>query len=190
MQDISIGNVFHVAKVSQSIETEYNNALNNEGNDLFMSWLEVHTTYSELTQGVKYISQAGFIISSNKKEEIINSLMSFAEIVKEKKILEYALRSMFKANKLSGEYAALLEESIPNEKYELLMQSYQEIAKPYAYKLRKISPHELIKEAKTVLDAIGEELGSDEIAEILELDVTEVERVLSEYSLTHQKENL
>ncbi len=116
--------------------------------------------------------------------------MSFAEIVKEKKILEYALRSMFKANKLSGEYAALLEESIPNEKYELLMQSYQEIAKPYAYKLRKISPHELIKEAKTVLDAIGEELGSDEIAEILELDVTEVERVLSEYSLTHQKENL
>lgn len=72
MQDISIGNVFHAVKVSQSIRTEYNNALNNEGSDLFMSQLEVHTTYSELTQGVKYISQAGFIISSNKKEQIIN----------------------------------------------------------------------------------------------------------------------
>lgn len=67
------------------------------------------------------------------------------------------------------------------------MQSYEEIAKKYAYRLRKISPQELVKEAKVVLDAIGEELGSDEIAEILELDVTEVEHVLSEYSLTHQK---
>lgn len=187
MQDTSIGNVFHAVKVSQSIETEYNNALNNEGSDLFMSWLEVHTTYSELIQGVKYISQAGFIISSNKKEEIINSLMSFAEIEKEKKILEYALRSMFKANKLSGEYTALIEASVPDEEYEQLMQSYEEIAKKYAYRLRKISPQELVKEAKVVLDAIGEELGSDEIAEILELDVTEVEHVLSEYSLTHQK---
>ena len=85
---------------------------------------EVHAIYSEITQGQKYISQAGFIISSNKKEEIINSLMSFTEIEKEKRILEYALRSMFKINKLSGEYAALMEESIPDEKYELLMQSY------------------------------------------------------------------
>ena len=113
--------------------------------------------------------------------------MSFMEIEKEKKILEYALRSMFKMNKLSGEYAALMEATISDEEYEQLMQSYEEIAKPYAYKIRKLSPQELVREAKIILDAIGEELGSDEIAEILELDVTEVERVLSEYTLTQGK---
>ena len=148
---------------------------------------EAHIVFSELTHGKKYISQTGFIISSNKKEELVNSLMSFIEIEKEKKILQYALRSMFKMNKLSGEYTAMIEASVSDEEYEQLMQSYEEIAKSYAYKLRKISPYELLREAKVVLDAIGEELGSDEIAEILELDVTEVERVLSEYSLTHQK---
>ena len=108
--------------------------------------------------------------------------MSMVVREKEKEVLERALRSMWKMSKLSREYASLMEEFVSDDNYDIAMRDYEDIARPYAYKPRKLKPYEIAFEAKKVLDAVNEELGSDEIAEILELDVMDVEKALSEYS--------
>ena len=138
--------------------------------------------YYERTEHGEYISQTGIIISSNKKDAVVKKMMSFADVWREKEILEYALRSLLKMNRLSAEYASLLEESLSDEMYGSLMQEYEEIAKEYAYEPRHILPSEIVKGAKVILDAVGEELSSDEIADMLELEVMDVERALQKYS--------
>ena len=138
--------------------------------------------YYERTEYGEYISQTGIIISSNKKDGVVEKMMSFTDVWREKEILGYALRSVLKMNRLLSEYASLLEESLSDEMYARLMQEYGEIAKEYTYKPRHISPTEIVKGAKVILDAVGEELSSDEIAEMLELEVMDVERALSEHS--------
>ena len=139
-------------------------------------------SYTELTKEREYISQARYIISSKHKEEVINSAMSIVVREKENEVLERALRSVWKMSKLSGNYASLMEKFVSDDDYNIAMRDYEDIAKLYAYKPRKLKPYEIAFEAKTVLDAVSEELGSDEIAEILELDVMDVEKALSEYS--------
>ena len=89
---------------------------------------------------------------------------------------------MYKAQKFSEEYACLLQEYISPEDYELAMKEYPERLEVYAYKPRQLPYSEIAREAKIVLDALGEELSSDEIADILDLGVMDVEFALREYS--------
>ncbi len=138
--------------------------------------------YYERTEHREYISQTGIIISSNKKDGVVEKMMSFSDIWREKEILGYALRSLLKMNRLSSEYASLLEENLSDDVYETLMQEYEGIAKEYAYEPRHILPSEIVDGAKVILGAVGEELSSDEIADMLELEVMDVERALSEHS--------
>lgn len=138
--------------------------------------------YHERTKNGEYISQSGIIISSNKKDGVVEKMISIADVWREKEILGYALRSLLKMNRLSSEYASLLEENLSDDVYETLMQEYEGIAKEYAYEPRHILPSEIVDGAKVILGVVGEELSSDEIADMLELEVMDVERALSEYS--------
>ncbi len=105
------------------------------------------------------------------------------EILREEiKILSLALRNMFRTLKFSEEYASLLQEYISQEDYDDAMKEYPERLNKYAYEPRQLPSSEIVKEAKVVIDAIGKELSSDDIADILELEVVDVERALQQYT--------
>ena len=165
-----------------SVFKEWGNSVNTHSDGRYSYTLSVRINYTEQTRERRYISQAEFIISSDKKEEVIMPLMSIALLEKEKEVLSRGLRSTLKKSRLSEEYASLIEEHISDEDYEAVMLDYEELAKPYSYKVRRIAPPEVALEAKIILDVLDEELSSDEIAEILELDVMDVETALTEYS--------
>ena len=102
--------------------------------------------------------------------------------LREVEVLKYALRNLWSMRKLSQEYSSLLKENISDENYEKVMDSYTKIAKNYAFTPRNLPPEEIAYSAKLILDTIDEELGSDDIADLLELDVMNVENVLTQYS--------
>ena len=97
--------------------------------------------------------------------------------------LKYALCNVVKMLRLSDEYASLLQDKLSPEDFDAVMDNYKEIAMSYTRMPRDLPPSEVVREAKVVLDAIGEELASDELADILNLDVMAVESALAEYSV-------
>ena len=97
-------------------------------------------------------------------------------------ILKNALCGAIKAMRFLDEYANLLQEYISPEDYDAAMEHFDEIAEAHCRVLRHMSPEQIACEAKIVLDAVGEGLGSDELADILSLDTLSVEKALSKYS--------
>ena len=79
-------------------------------------------------------------------------------------------------------HTCLLQDKISDEDFETIASEYKKISIPYAFEARSLPAREIAVEAKVILDAAEEELGSEEIADILELDVTDVENALREYS--------
>ena len=139
-------------------------------------------SHFEITDYGEILSQSQYIITSNQKEELKNSLLSLMKTRRSNEILKLALRSSIKMRRLSDEYTCLLQDKISDEDFETIASEYKKISIPYAFEARSLPAHEIAVEAKVILDAAGEELGSDEIADILELDVTDVENALREYS--------
>ena len=138
--------------------------------------------YAEITDTGISISQNNFIIASKHKEELKNSLMSLINAERNNGILKNALRNSLKMRRLSDEYACLLQKKIPDGNFNEVLGEYEKISAPYAFEARSVPAKEIAFEAKVVLDAVGGELGSDEIADLLELDVLDVENALTEYS--------
>ena len=138
--------------------------------------------YAEVTDAGIPISQNKFIIASKHNEELKNSLMSLINAERNNGILKNALRNSLKMRRLSDEYACLLQEKIPDDNFNEVLGEYEKISAPYAFEARSVPAKEIAFEAKVVLDAVGGELGSDEIADLLELDVLDVENALTEYS--------
>lgn len=136
----------------------------------------------EVKQGRLANSQASFIMTKNYKEEFENPLELLLENSYDIVILKNALRNSIKMRRLSDEYICLLQEKLSDEAYNEVAEEYEKIAAPYAFKARSISSNEIAIEAKVVLNAFGDDLGSDEIADVLELDVLDVENSLAEHS--------
>lgn len=124
------------------------------------------------------------VLSSQQKQSwILGSVfLDTTDLLRRNQVLENALRNSIKMFRLSDEYASLLQERVSAEDYDSAMDSYKEFAMPYVRVPRDVSAGEIAYEAKTVLDVLNEELSSDELANILNLDVMAVESALTAYS--------
>lgn len=97
-------------------------------------------------------------------------------------ILAYAFQNLLKMFRLSDELTGLLLNALAPEEYNAAMDAYEKTARGYARTPRALSNAEIARQAKIVLDAADEELSSDEIADILNLDVMAVEKALSAHA--------
>ena len=98
------------------------------------------------------------------------------------RILKDALCNTVKMLRFLDDYVNLLQEYISPEDYNAAMEHFDEIAEAHRRVLRHVSNEQIAREAKVVLDSVGEELGSDELADILNLDAMSVEFALSKFS--------
>ena len=103
-------------------------------------------------------------------------------LLKERQILSLALKNMLMTSRFSEEYASLLQEHMRSEDYEEAMKEFHERTAEYERKPRELSEAEIASEAKLLLSAIGEELDSEELAEMINADVFKVEYALRKYS--------
>ena len=139
--------------------------------------------YAELRGKEIYLSQIMFNVHATQQEEVSNSFKYLFNASKRNRVLEFALKNSWKMHRLSQDYSNLLEDNMPEENYNNAMISYEEVAKSYAFIPRNLSPDEIAYSAKVILEAIDEDLGSDDIADLLELDVMDVENALTQYSI-------
>lgn len=123
-------------------------------------------------------------ISSQQEQSLMlqSSILETTDLLRRNQVLENALRNTVKMFRLSDEYACFLQERVSAEDYDSAMDSYREFAMSYVRVPRDISAGEIAYEAKTVLNALDEELSSDELADILNLDVMAVESALTAHS--------
>lgn len=106
----------------------------------------------------------------------------FMPLLKECRILSEALRNMLRINRFSEEYACLLYENMNAEDYETAMKDFHERTEEYEREPREMSDAEIAIEAKVLLSVTGEELDSEELAEMMNADVFQVEYALRKYS--------
>ena len=121
-------------------------------------------------------------VSSHQKSELSLAFVSFTNVCEETQILRNALRNTLQMFRLADKYVSILQEYISDDEYETAVESYQDIAMAYARTPRTPSSKDIAKEAKIVLKAVGENLGSADLADILNLDVMDVENALTQYS--------
>ena len=96
----------------------------------------------------------------------------------ELQVLALALNNIYGRQKQAEEYIMILESRITEEGYEEATEEYEKGFMNYSRNPRK-QPHiDTARQAKILLKALKRELGSDEIAEMLNLDVWEVESAL------------
>ena len=121
--------------------------------------------YAEITNAGIPIIQTDFIITLNKNEEIRNSLMSLMNAERNNEILKNALRNSIKARRLSDEYIYLLQEKLSDDDFNTILGTYEKISAPYAFEARSLPAKEIALEAKILLDAIEDSLGSNALTE-------------------------
>lgn len=104
------------------------------------------------------------------------------DITEGQRILTTALRCVIKTMRYLDDYANLLQEYISSAELDAAFENFDEIVEKHSRSPRKISDEQIAREAKFILDVTGEELNSDELADILNLDVFVVEEALLKYS--------
>ena len=127
--------------------------------------------------GFSYIehSLAGHFLSLSK-------VLSNAE--RENRTLSFALKRICEILKCTEERCRILEANMTEDEYETASEEYDEELIRHIRHPRRQTSEETAEEAKILLKALGVELGSDEIAEMLNLGVMEVERALQEHKLS------
>lgn len=110
------------------------------------------------------------------------ALLDTTDLLRRNQVLGNALRNAIKMFRLSDEYASLLQERVSAEDYDSAMDAYKEFAMSYVRVPRDVPAREIAYEAKTVLDVLDEDMTSDELADILNLDAMAVENALTAYS--------
>lgn len=125
--------------------------------------------------------QTGYNASKYEGGRVLMSSVSLP-LLKECQILSLALKNMLMTSRFSEEYASLLQEHMRSEDYEEAMKEFHERTAEYERKPRELSEAEIASEAKLLLSAIGEELDSEELAEMINADVFKVEYALRKYS--------
>lgn len=123
-------------------------------------------------------------ISSRQEQSwMLNlALLDTTDLLRRNQVLGNALRNAIKMFRLSDEYASLLQERVSAEDYDSAMDAYKEFAMSYVRVPRDVPAREIAYEAKTVLDVLDEDMTSDELADILNLDAMAVENALTAYS--------
>lgn len=125
--------------------------------------------------------QTGYNASKYEGGRVLMSFVSLP-LLKEYQILSLALKNMLMTSRFSEEYASLLQEHMRTEDYEEAMKEFHERTTEYEREPRELSEAEIAFEAKLLLSAIGEELDSEELAEMINADVFKVEYALRHYS--------
>jgi hypothetical protein len=119
------------------------------------------------------------ISSTGEKEFFSENVFTVSKLSFENKVLKYALQNLREMFRLSNEYAVRLEEAISPKKYGKIEGSLKSLLLSYAREPRCLPRQDVIDEARVVLLALKEELGSDEIADMLNLDVVDVDNALN-----------
>ena len=132
------------------------------------------------------VIQAGYNVSVYCEVKLLMPLISIP-LRRDFHILSAALRNMTKALKFSEDYANLLQNYISPEDYEEAMKELPELMAEYTREPREISDEEIAVEAKILLTALGKELVSDELAEMMNVDILRVEYALRKYSASKAK---
>ena len=141
--------------------------------------------YMEQAQEGTYLSQYGIRVPLEHAGQLREVISNMAKKSISRELLGRVIRNLLKSLRLSDEHIALLYKFIPSSKKSELRSAYKEISSLYAYEPRDNSETEIASEANEVLEATGLELGSDELADMLEYDVIKVE-----YALQKQKREL
>ena len=101
------------------------------------------------------------------------------------KILKNALYNTYKMYKYCSTYNEILKN---DQKYKTTLSETASIFKDHVKVPREnLSDEDIVGEALIVLDAIGETMNSDDIGEMLNIDVMVVEKALSKYSKKSSK---
>ena len=101
----------------------------------------------------------------------------------EREILILALRNALSMARYASDYASVLQAYMNNEDFDKAIDEYNnDILPKYSKSLRQeVDNDRIAMEAKIILSALNEELGTDEIAELLNLDVYKTEEALQLY---------
>ena len=96
-------------------------------------------------------------------------------------ILQNALRNTFQELQLANEYNNILQTNISlisANRFKRAIDQYELISSSYARTPRSIPEDQIVEEARVILEVIGKDLTSAELAEILNLNVTDIEKAL------------
>ena len=93
-------------------------------------------------------------------------------------ILGYALKNTYTKWQHAEEYIGILEQNMTDEEYEAAQEEYEE----YSRKPRNLSSSEIAIASKLVLEAVGVEMSSNELSEVLNLDTLAVENALKAHA--------
>ena len=132
--------------------------------------------YVEIDNPERYIcgSFAGYMTTKGSTQML--SLLLSANRVFE--ILGYALKNTYTKWQHAEEYIGILEQNMTDEEYEAAQEEYEE----YSRKPRNLSASEIAIASKLVLEAVGVEMSSDELSEVLNLDTLAVENALKAHA--------
>lgn len=109
-------------------------------------------------------------------------MLNPSSLSKELSVLKDIVENTVRLWKFYEEYSGLLQEYISPEDYELAMSEFRERTGRYENSVKVMSEEEIARRAKLLLTLTGAELSSDEIAEMLNVDVFSVESALNRYS--------
>ena len=109
------------------------------------------------------------------------------DAIRENRTLKLALGRIYEMLRSAEERCRILEAHMTYEEYEEAAVEYNEELIMHVRHPRKQSSEETAEEAKILLKALGAKLGSDEIAEMLNLNVMEVEWALQQFDVVKAK---
>lgn len=139
--------------------------------------------YVEIDNPERYIcgSFAGYMTTKGstqpkiRGEQMLSLLLSANRVFE---ILGYALKNTYTKWQHAEEYIGILEQNMTDEEYETAQEEYEE----YSRKPRNLSSGEIAIASKLVLEAVGVEMSSDELSEVLNLDALAVEKALKAHA--------
>lgn len=120
-----------------------------------------------------------------EEKELFESLQAKAEFLSvERNIIINALRNCYEGFKYADEYAGILQMHMSDEEFNSAMEDYKKDLVPkFGITYRDIDDQQIVTEAAVVLTAIDKELGTADIAELLNTDVLKTEEALQKYKV-------
>lgn len=134
----------------------------------------------------EYINFGFSYIEHSLANQFFSLLKTLSDAKRENRTLSLALGRTCEMLRSAEERCRILEAKMTDEEYEEVAEEYDEELIMHVRQPRKQSSEETAEEAKILLKVLGVELGSDDIAEMLNLGVMEVERALQEHKLSQQ----
>ena len=147
------------------------------------SYISFELRYIEQSLSGTFFSQSFVRFSPENKQEFVARLKLLSEAANEKQTIAFAFKRTYERMKRAEELCSILEANMTDEDYERVYEEYEDELMQPTRQARRINPEDTAKKAKILLKTLDCPLGSDDIADMLDLGVLEVERVLQ----THKK---